>query len=106
MKRIRNFIIPVLCSIILSCSPLLYIPSSADALQQQQLLAGRKLYVDHCGSCHNLHLPYEFTAEVWVNKIDKMQFRAKINDKEKQLIFQYLTSQPPKKGKVLAITTQ
>jgi len=79
---------------LISCSRTLYMPASPDAAKQEQLLAGRKLYVDHCSSCHNLHLPNEYKAEGWKKQLDEMQVKAKISDAEKQLIFEYLTSTP------------
>ena len=83
-----------LACIIYSCSTQLYIPASADAKKQEQLLAGRKLYVIHCSGCHNLYLPKRFSADQWKKNVEEMQPKAKITDEEKQLIFQYLTSQP------------
>lgn len=80
--------------LIWSCSQSLYIPASPDAAKQQQLLSGRKLYADHCSNCHNLHLPKEYDATGWKKQLDDMQVKAKITDEEKQLIFEYLTSQP------------
>jgi mono/diheme cytochrome c family protein len=94
MKRIRIIATVFLCFIFFSCSQQLYVPVSTDATQQQQLSAGRKLYVDHCGSCHNLHLPKEYNAQGWKKQLDEMQLKAKISNEEKQLIFQFLTSQP------------
>lgn len=80
--------------IIYGCSQSLYIPSAPLAEEQEHLLAGRKLYVDHCSGCHNLHFPKEFTEEQWVSNLDEMQGKAKISDEEKRLILQYLISQP------------
>lgn len=74
-----------------SCQPTLYLPSSPDASQQQQLLEGRKLYVSHCSSCHNLHFPKEYSKNGWEIQLEKMQYRARINDNQKQLIYDYLT---------------
>lgn len=79
---------------LLSCSPLLYIPQSVNAEEQEKLLSGRKLYVKHCSSCHNLYLPQYFPAEKWKMNLNEMQERAKISELEKQLILQYLTSHP------------
>ena len=79
--------------IIYSCSPSLYVPASTTA-QYEQLLTGRKLYVDHCSSCHNLHFPNEFTSDQWEMHLDEMQTKAKISDAEKQLILEYLTTKP------------
>ena len=80
--------------ILYSCRQSLYMPASPDATKQQALLAGRKLYVSHCSGCHNLHFPKEFTADRWGKELDEMAVKAKINDEDKALIFQYLTSQP------------
>jgi hypothetical protein len=90
MKKI--VVIIVLGIIIYGCKSTLYMPASKDATQQQQLLAGRSLYVAHCGSCHNLHFPSEFTTDEWKVKIGEMQKRAKITDEEKELVLKYLIS--------------
>ena len=82
----------VLAAILYGCSPTLYIPASTDATEQQQLLSGRTIYVDHCSSCHNLHFPKEYNAEGWKKQLDKMQLKAKITDQEKQLVLKYLTN--------------
>ena len=76
-----------------SCKPTLHLPVSPDPVRQQLLLKGRGLYVTNCSSCHNLHFPKEYGATEWEVQLDKMQDRAKINDKEKQLIYDYLSSQ-------------
>jgi len=91
MKR-KLTVFPFLALLLLACSPTLYMPDSRDANTQPLLLEGRKLYVSHCSSCHNLHLPDEYTAITWSHNLDEMQSKAKINDKEKLLIFNYLTS--------------
>jgi mono/diheme cytochrome c family protein len=75
------------------CSPTLFIPSSNDPATQQRLLTGRKLYVSSCSGCHNLHLPQEFDALIWKENLDEMQVNASITNEEKQLIYEYLTSQ-------------
>ena len=76
------------------CSPSLYMPQSADAAQQEKLLQGRKLYVARCNGCHNLYLPSQFTADKWQKNLDEMQENAKITQEEKELIYNYLISQP------------
>ena len=82
------------CIVLYSCRQTLYMPQSSDAAKQQELLSGRTLYVDHCSSCHNLHLPKERDAIGWKKQLDEMQVKAKITDGEKELIYKYLTSTP------------
>lgn len=80
--------------LLVSCSPALYRPTPSDALQAgtdlDNLLAGRALYVKHCGSCHNVHLPAQFTRSQWEIKLPEMQQKAKISDKETKLISDFL----------------
>ncbi len=93
--RLRAFLIAIFIGcIIFSCSQSLYMPASPDRVLQEKLMAGRKLYADHCGGCHNLHLPKEYDAAGWNHQVDEMQVRAKITNEEKELILQYLTSEP------------
>ncbi len=90
-----KILLVILCAgILFSCRPTLYIPSSTDAQKQEVLVTGRKLYVKNCSSCHNLHFPKEYNAERWAIKLDQMQPKAKISNEDKQLILQFLTSQP------------
>ena len=78
---------------IYSFKPTLHLPVSPDPVKEQLLLKGRGFYVTSCSSCHNLHFPKEYGITEWEVQLDKMQDRAKISDKEKQLIYDYLSSQ-------------
>ena len=93
MKKTVLILSLFICAILYSCATQLYMPSSADATQQAHLLQGRKIYVAHCSSCHNLHLPKEYDATGWKKQLDEMQVKAKISEEEKQLVFNYLTFQ-------------
>ncbi|MCX6303866.1 MAG: hypothetical protein NT040_02760 [Bacteroidetes bacterium] len=80
----------------LACSPALYIPTPEVAqrtnLDINYLNQGRQVYIDHCGSCHRLHLPAEFGEPAWRSFVNSMQPRAKINDDQKKLILDYILS--------------
>ncbi len=91
MKTWKILITLIFSSMIYGCTPTLYLPESSNAYQQEQLLKGRKLYVSHCSSCHNLHFPIEYDSSGWEIQLEKMEYRAGITDKEKQLIYDYLT---------------
>jgi len=34
-------------------------------LTLEQLTSGRKVYINHCGSCHALYVPSKFSKEAW-----------------------------------------
>ncbi|MFA5327999.1 MAG: hypothetical protein WC384_09425 [Prolixibacteraceae bacterium] len=77
-----------------ACSPALYLPTLADAdltgVSTDSLLIGRTLYVNNCGSCHNLHLPEQFTRRHWEKEIPEMRQKAKISAEEAKLITNFI----------------
>ena len=83
-------------ALLYACSPALYIPSVADAgrtgITIDSLLMGRKLYTNHCGSCHNLHLPEQYTRTHWEEEIHYMKRKAKITDDEARLITKFVVA--------------
>jgi len=95
MQKIILFSLTLL---VFSCAkPLLYTPTeSSSTITVADLKQGRDLYVNNCASCHQLYAPSKFTEKEWEANINRMQPKAKINDVEKQLIYQYITSEPNK----------
>jgi hypothetical protein len=78
-----------------SCSSQLYIPiEDVNTVSLSDLKIGREIYVKKCSSCHQLHLPNQYSEKVWSANLNEMQTRAKISDGEKQLIYQYLINAP------------
>ncbi len=94
-KNLKRTALAVLI-LLSACSPALYIPSMADAtrtgISADSLLIGRKLYVNHCGSCHNLHLPEQYTRTHWEEEIYFMKCKAKLTENEAKLITQFVTA--------------
>jgi len=78
------------------CSSALQLPTNQEAvalgISLDTLALGRRLYIGHCSSCHNLYLPNRLTKTEWVAAMDSMQAPAKITDAQKQIILQYLQS--------------
>ncbi len=76
------------------CATVLYVPTEADAQSQSvsldTLIAGRELYMNRCGSCHNLYLPTQYSKQEWTQILDKMQKPAKIDTTQKELIKKYI----------------
>jgi hypothetical protein len=90
----KKILISMAALVLISCASALYIPTSKDALAQntslEKLQQGRALYINRCGSCHNLYLPSSYTGKAWKPIMDKMQKRAQIDDSQKELINNYL----------------
>ena len=93
-SKIRNRIILAAAVIFCACSPALYMPSMTDAshsgVSVDSLMIGRTLYTNHCGSCHNLHLPEQYTRSHWEKEMPDMKRKAKITEDEAKLISKFL----------------
>ncbi len=77
-----------------SCGPALYIPEVRDGMNGaslNQLLKGRELYSEKCGSCHSVYLPEKYTIQEWTSRINEMSGRAKISREESTLILNYVS---------------
>jgi Cytochrome c, mono- and diheme variants len=94
--------IPIIVSLaitfglIIGCGVALQLPTAADANRENvsldTLLQGRQLYINNCSSCHTLYLPGHLTRNEWRKQMVPMQKKAKISDKQKNLILTYLFS--------------
>lgn len=95
MKKLILFI-PLL--LLFSCATVLYQPiTGTEKIPLEDLKKGRSIYVNNCSSCHNLHNPNQYNSKEWEHNLNEMQARAKINDEEKQLVYDYLVNAPMKK---------
>lgn len=94
--RLRKLILPLLlpAGLLLACAPALYLPTEEVARTRSKNLAdlqrGRQLYIDRCGSCHNLYLPSQFSPGEWRKHIREMQPRAKTDSVQERLILDYI----------------
>lgn len=88
-------------AVVLACSAALDHPTPRDAEWAQQewpgttvqdLAHGRALYVDKCSSCHNLHLPSEYSPEEWKGYVAYMVVEAKLTPDEQETIARYLAA--------------
>jgi len=84
-----------------ACSAALDHPTPQDAEWAQRdwpgttvkdLAQGRALYVDKCSSCHNLHLPSEYSPEEWKGYVAYMVTEAKLTPEEHETIARYLAA--------------
>ncbi len=100
MNYKKIFLIILSGIVFYACNPALYLPSKNDSEQSgislDSLETGRTLYIKYCSSCHNLHLPQQYTKQSWDTILIKMKIKAKIDDNKLILIKNYLMAKSKK----------
>ena len=72
----------------------LYTPTSADVTTSATLAdlqAGRELFINNCGRCHNLYNPDSYSASNWKTIVPGMASRAGLSTAEASQVTKYLT---------------
>jgi hypothetical protein len=72
----------------------LYVPTAADTTVNatlSELQQGRAIYIDHCGSCHNLYSPDDYSSSQWPRVLSNMASRAGLSSGNTLLVKKYLT---------------
>lgn len=91
----KKFGVLFFCFFLVSCASKLYVPiESVNSVSAANLKQGRELYVNNCGSCHQLYMPNQYDAGTWKHNLDEMQARAKITENQKKLVYDYLVNAP------------
>lgn len=67
-------------------------------LTDQELLAGRKLYVSKCAKCHRFYEAKNYSGSEWDHWMSSMSRKAKLKPEQEQLLTRYL--QAYREGKI------
>ena len=54
--------------------------------------SGKNLFEASCGKCHDLPNPKEYSAEKWVGIMKSMSPKAKLNEAQSTLVYNYITN--------------
>jgi mono/diheme cytochrome c family protein len=98
MRRIKWLFPALILGISVSCTKTptasLYVPTSSDATATATLAdlqQGRTLYIDNCGSCHNLYSPDDYSKSSWTNIMPGMESKTGMNGAQVTLVTKYVT---------------
>jgi hypothetical protein len=98
MKIINLFILILIVALALSCkkssTASLYMPASDDATSTatlEELQKGRTLYINNCGSCHDLYSPDDYSSSQWKGILSGMAPKTRMNTPEVTLVTKYVT---------------
>jgi len=72
----------------------LYVPTTSDVTATATLAdlqSGHTLYLNRCGSCHNLYSPDSYSSSNWTGILASMAPKAGLTSSEKSLVLKYVT---------------
>jgi len=79
---------------LLTATDSLYVPTTIDVTATATLTDlqnGRTLYLNRCGSCHNLYSPDSYSSANWSSILASMAPKAGLSSTEKSLVLKYVT---------------
>lgn len=56
-----------------------------------ELAAGKTIFDNKCGRCHDLPVPNHYSKEKWVPIMNSMAKKAKISEADRDLVYNYVT---------------
>ena len=75
-----------------SCTPKPAVVEGTKTNNVEKLAAGKTIYENSCGRCHDLPDPTAHSAQDWVGIMNSMAPKAKLNDEQHALIYDYIVS--------------
>ena len=74
-----------------SCSPKTPV-SGTNVITAEHLAQGKVVYDNSCGKCHDLPSPTDHSAQDWVGIMNSMAPKAKLNEAQHQMVYDYIVS--------------
>lgn len=85
---------------IVSCTPTMKPVENAKPMEtpkpiveNSKLAEGKNIFTTSCAKCHDLPNPKDYNDTEWVNWVQKMAVKAKIDAKQEKLVYEYITSE-------------
>ncbi|MDH6251417.1 cytochrome c2 [Chryseobacterium sp. H1D6B] len=61
-------------------------------ISSEKLAQGKTIFENSCGRCHDLPEPTKHTSVQWVGIMNAMAPKAKLNDEQHQMVYDYIVS--------------
>lgn len=90
MKKV--FCITGVLALAASCTPKTVPVANESHNSGEKLVQGKTIYENSCGKCHELPNPTDHTSVQWVGIMNSMAPKARLNDEQHQLVYDYVVS--------------
>ena len=75
-----------------SCTPKPAVAEGTKTDNAEKLAARKTIFQNSCGRCHDLPNPTAHSAQDWVGTMNSMAPKAKLNDEQHALVYDYVVS--------------
>lgn len=75
-----------------SCGPKSTAVTGPKYKASEQLAQGKTIFENSCNKCHGLPNPEKHDDQRWIKTLSRMAPRAKLNDDQHQMVYDYLIS--------------
>lgn len=90
---LKTFLFAVSATVFLaSCTPKPAVAEGTKTDNAEKLAAGKTIFENSCGRCHDLPNPTVHSAQDWVGIMNSMAPKAKLNDEQHALVYDYVVS--------------
>ena len=93
-RSLKNLIITAIAglSFLASCTTKPAVVEASETDREETLTAGKTIYENSCARCHELPNPTAHSAQDWVGIMNWMAPKAKLNDEQHALVYDYIVS--------------
>ena len=92
-KPLKTLLIAVsVTGFLASCTPKPAVVEGSKTSTAEKLAAGKTIYENSCNRCHELPKPTSHSAQDWVGIMNSMAPKAKLNDEQHALVYDYIVS--------------
>jgi len=79
-------------ALLMSCGPKSTAVTGPKYTSAEQLAQGKTIFENSCAKCHQLPEPTKHDNEGWIKTLSRMAPKAKLNDDQHQMVYDYLIS--------------
>lgn len=77
-----------------SCTPTIKpVENAKPMVENSKLAEGKNIFTTSCAKCHDLPNPKEYNDTEWVDWVQKMAVKAKLDANQEKLVYEYITSE-------------
>ncbi|KMQ72002.1 hypothetical protein SDC9_174709 [bioreactor metagenome] len=77
---------------IVSCTPKTPAVTGTQTINAEHLAQGKNIFENSCKKCHDLPNPTDHSATAWVGIMNSMAPKAKLNEGQHQMVYDYIVS--------------